>query len=223
MGVPIVAVALDPAAQQQITAPGHVAMTEDDQRMIRIQSGDARAFDEIVECYQGPLIGFFFRNTRDRQFSEDLAQETLLRVFSQSWDYLPVGRFRGWMFRIARNLLIDNIRKRSHDALVKAVKGRYEDENDALARLAGEVVPPEQIANQNEIARIVDELLQTIPDEQRMTFTLHHYNGLTLGEVADVMETSLPTCKSRLRLAREKLRSKLKTRGITDPNQPQDA
>src|SRR5262249_45109611 len=79
---------------------------DDDQLMICIQSGDSRAFDELVERYQGQLIGFFYRNTRDMQFSEDLTQETLLRVFNQSWDYLPVGKFRAWMYRIARNLLI---------------------------------------------------------------------------------------------------------------------
>ena len=78
--------------------------SEDDQIMIRIQSGDPHAFEELVKLHQGPLIGFFFRNTRDAQLSEDLTQETLLRVYNQSWDYIPLGRFKGWMFRIARNL-----------------------------------------------------------------------------------------------------------------------
>lgn len=196
-------------------------MMDDDQLMIRIQSGDPRAFEELVDRHQGPLWGFFFRNTRDRQLSEDLTQETLLRVFNQAWDYLPVGRFRGWMYRVARNLFIDNVRRQSSDALVKAVKGSFEEEGDALARLAGEVLSPEDRANQRELARIVDELLQEIPEDQRLTFTLHHYSGLTLSEVAEVMETSLPTSKSRLRLAREKLREKLLARGVADPNAPQ--
>src|SRR5687767_3432918 len=116
-------------------------MTEDDQLMVRIQDGDARAFRELMDRHQGPLIGFFFRNTRDAQMAEDLAQETLLRVYDQSWDYLPQGRFRGWMYRIGRNLLIDNVRKQSHDALIRAVKGHHEsDQADAMARIAGEVL-----------------------------------------------------------------------------------
>ena len=193
-------------------------MTEDDQLMVRIQDGDPRAFSELMERHQGSLIGFFFRNTRDAQLSEDLTQETLLRVYDQSWDYLPQGRFRGWMYRIGRNLLIDNVRRQSHDALVKAVKGhRDADQSDALARLAGEVLPPEVHAGHRELAELVDELLEEIPEEQRLTFTLHHYAGLSLPEVAEVMETSLPTCKSRLRLAREKLREKLAQRGVSDP------
>src|SRR3954462_15351554 len=114
--------------------------------MIRIQAGDQSAFESLVEQYESPLVGFFFRNTLDRQLSEDLTQETLLRVYSQSWDYLPLGRYRGWMYRIARNLLIDNVRRQSHDALVKAVTGQQNDEESALARLAGEVLSPEQRA-----------------------------------------------------------------------------
>jgi len=194
-------------------------MTEDDQLMVRIQSGDQKAFEGLVDRYQGPLIGFFFRNTRDAQLSEDLTQETLLRVYNQAWDYLPLGKFRGWMYRIARNLMIDSIRRQSHDALVKAHTGKRDDEDDALARLISEVLPPEERAHHRELARTVDELLAKIPNEQRLTFVLHHYSGLALREVAEVMETSLPTSKSRLRLAREKLRAELGLRGVTDPTQ----
>jgi RNA polymerase sigma-70 factor (ECF subfamily) len=194
-------------------------MTDDDQLMIRIQEGDQTAFEELVDRHQGPLIGFFFRNTRDNQAAEDLTQETLLRVFNQSWDYLPVGKYRGWMYRIARNLLIDSIRRQSHDALVRAYVGRRDDEDDALSRLVGEVLSPEERAGHREIAGMVDELLVRIPDEQRLTFLLHHYSGLSLSEVADVMQSSLPTTKSRLRLAREKLRGELKKRGVTAAHQ----
>lgn len=196
-------------------------MTEDDQLMIRIQSGEGNAFDELVDKYQGPLHGFFLRNTRDSQLTEDLTQETLLRVYSQSWDYLPVGRFRGWMYRIGRNLLIDSIRRQSHDALVRAVKGTPDDEQDMLARIAGDVLSPEDKASIRELAAIVDEMLDEIPEEQRLTFTLHHSAGLTLPEVAEVMETTTPTAKSRLRLAREKLQRKLKAFGVRDPHERQ--
>lgn len=185
--------------------------------MVRLQQGERAAYDEIVHDYQGPLFGFFFRNTRDAQLSEDLTQETLLRVYSQFWDYLPVGRFRGWLYRIARNLLIDNIRRQPNDVLFKATRGRPDDDRDLLARLAGTVLTPDKIFDQRDLARIVEECLAQIPEDQRMTFTLHHYSGLSLPEVADVMQANLPTTKSRLRLAREKLREKLRPYGIYDP------
>lgn len=190
-------------------------MTDDDQLMIRLQSGDNAAFDELVASHQCALIGFFFRNTRDRQLSEDLTQETLLKVYHQAWDYLPLGRFRGWLFRMARNLLIDDVRRRSHDALIRAVRGGGPDEDDALVRIADEVAPPDLQARRSELSGLIDGLLQEVPEDQRMTFILHHYSDLPLGEVAEIMETSLATTKSRLRLAREKLADKLRLKGIT--------
>jgi RNA polymerase sigma-70 factor (ECF subfamily) len=194
-------------------------MGDDDQLMIRIQGGDIAAFETLVERWQGPLIGFFFRNTRDMQLSEDLTQETLLKLHNQAWDYLPLGRFRAWMYRIARNLLIDDVRRRSHDALIRAVKARRDEDRDALARLAGNVVAPSEQAHRQEVAGMVDELLAELPEEQRQAFTLHHYVGLSLPEVAEIMEIPLATCKSRLRLARQKLRDRLRSRGVVSPQE----
>lgn len=188
----------------------------DDQLMLRMQTGDSVAFEMLVARHQQPLISFFIRNIRDVQQAEDLTQETLLRVFNQCWDYLPRGRFRGWMYRIARNLMIDNIRKQSHDALIKAYKGKAEDDEiDVLASIADEMQTPWEKANLNELKFLVDETLDLIPEDQRLTFTMHHFGGLTLAEVADVMQATLPTTKSRLRLAREKLQERLRTKGVT--------
>jgi RNA polymerase sigma factor, sigma-70 family len=186
----------------------------DDELMIQLQSGEEQAFRLLVDRYQPMLIGFFLRNTRDLQLAEDLAQETLLKVYSQAWDYLPLGQFRSWMFRIGRNLLIDDVRRRSHDALVRTVSPSDNEEQDAIARMAGEFAPPEASFEQREFLQLIDELLGEIPEDQRQTFTLHHYSGLGLQEVADITEVPLATAKSRLRLAREKLAEKLRARGL---------
>lgn len=195
---------------------------EDDQRMIRLQEGDRTAFDEIVDTHGGSLYGFFMKNTRDEYLAEDLTQETLLRVYNMFWDYLPVGRFKAWLFRIARNLLIDNIRRRSHDALVKAVKGKFEDDTDLISTVAGEFLSPEQVADHTELAGLLDQMLDLLPDEQKAAFILFHFVGLSLPEIAEVFETSLPTTKSRLRLAREKLSAWMLEKGIINPHEPEN-
>lgn len=200
-----------PAKAEQLTD------LDDDQLMIRLQKGETAAFEVLVDRYQGQLYGFFMKNIRDSQTAEDLSQETLLRVYNQFWDYIPSGRFRGWMYRIARNLMIDNIRRQSHDALVRASKGKANDEDDTLARIAVELESPDERASRGELSRMVDEVLDELPEEQRLTFTMYHYGQLSLPEVANIMQTSLPTTKSRLRLAREKLQDKLAARGVTDP------
>ena len=186
----------------------------DDELMKLVQSGSVEAFNTLVATYQTLLIGFFMRRTGDVQLSEDLTQETLLKVHSQAWDYLPLGRFRGWMFRIARNLLIDTHRKRSHDALVQAIRCKPQEEQDSMARLAGEVFGPDEQVEEQEFKDLVKELLAEIPDDQRETFEMHHFEGLSLPDVAAAMEVTTATSKSRLRLAREKLAEKLRSRGI---------
>ena len=190
-------------------------MNEDDQLMIRLQGGDSSAFDELVQKYQSALVGYFYNHTRDIQLSEDLTQETLLRVYSQSWDYLPSGRFKGWMFRIGHNLWIDDFRRRTNDALVKAIKGNSGDGNDYIARIASGLISPDQQVDRQEVNQEIQRVLTQIPEDQRSTILLHYFNGLTLEEVGDVMECSVSTAKSRLRLARQKLKDLLKQYDLT--------
>lgn len=195
---------------------------EDDRLMLRLQAGDRTAFDEIVERHRGPLYGFFLKNCRDAYLAEDLTQEVLLRVHNMFWDYLPVGRFRSWIFRIARNLMIDTVRRQSHDALVKAVRGR-DEEDDLMARLVGDSLTPPQDADHAELKVLLDQMLDRLPEEQRLAFTLFHFAEISLPELAEIMETSLSTTKSRLRLAREKLSEWMQERGITGLSAPDDA
>ena len=192
---------------------------EDDQRMIRLQEGDPEAFDQIVNAWQRPLFAFFLRNTRDTQLSEDLVQETLLRLYRKAWNYVPTGRFKGWLFRVARNLLIDNVRKRSNDALLRPVTTVTSGDGEStelINLLPDDVTPAETTASQKEVVEVVNDALGHLPEEQRQTFMLHHYDSLTLSEVADAMQTTLPTAKSRLRLAKEKLRYHLTCRGLAE-------
>lgn len=188
---------------------------DDDALMVRLQGGDARAFDELYERYQSPLWGYFFRNTRDSQLAEDLAQETFLKLHSRFWDYLPSGRFKGWLFRIAHNLLVDDVRRKSHDALLHASKHQAKDDDDHMQRIADDLLPPDVVVERQEVAKLIERLLDEIPADQRETFTLHHFQDLSLPDIADAMDVPLATCKSRLRLAREKLSEKLVLRGFT--------
>jgi RNA polymerase sigma-70 factor (ECF subfamily) len=198
-----------------LTTETAATVDEDDALMIRLQEGDRQAFPVLVNKYQQSLLNFFYSNTRDRQLSEDLTQDTLLKVYDQSWDYIPSRRFRGWMFRVARNLLIDSVRRRTNDALVQAVWGQP-DETPLLDSLStDDDESPVQTADRSELTRAVDALLPSLPEEQLLTFTLHHFAGLSLPEVAEILEASVATTKSRLRLAREKLREELEARGFT--------
>ena len=189
-------------------------LLSDDALMIRLQEGDHAAFDELVVRYNGPLTGYFVNKLRDRSLAEDLVQETLVRVFDKSWDYVPLGRFKGWLFRIAHNLTVDTVRRQSRDVVLTAYRGFDEDERDRAAQFADSLLPPDLTAASNERAEKFLTLVQALPEVQRETVLLHYYNGVPLPEVAQVMETNLSTCKSRLRLAREKLIGQIEAAGL---------
>ncbi|MFH5805712.1 RNA polymerase sigma factor [Alienimonas sp. DA493] len=190
---------------------------EDDSLMIRLQAGDRAAFDELVTRHSGPLFGFFLKNVRNRALAEDLTQDTLLKVYRKNWDYLPTGRFRGWLYRIGRNLMIDAARRSRRDALVRSVRTDKDGEGSPLDRVEGAEDDPAAVAERRLFAELVDELLAELPDDQRETFTLHHFAHVPLPEVGQAMGVSTSTAKSRLRLAREKLQAKLADRGVRDP------
>jgi RNA polymerase sigma-70 factor (ECF subfamily) len=189
----------------------------DDELMCRIQAADKLAIETLVQRYEGKLKGFFYRKNRDLQLAEDLTQDTFIRVLDKSWDFLPSGRFRGWLFRIAYHILIDVVRKGGSDALTKSVRSSAMGEDDLLSRMTDRMLGADALVNQQQFQEIVDKLLAGLPDEQRMTFILHHFEDLSLPEVADAMQSNLPTTKSRLRLGREKLRKQLLDRGIVMP------
>lgn len=177
----------------------------DDELMVRIQEGDASAFPLLVDRYHARLVGFFCRNVRDRYLADDLAQDTFLRVYEEAWDYIPLGTFRAWLFRIARNLMIDAIRRQSRDALMRAQRPIQGSDDVIWQRIADDLTTPIEHVRTQELAAALTESLQQLPEEQRLTFTLHHFADLKLQEIAEVLEIPLNTCKSRLRLAREKL------------------
>jgi len=102
---------------------------------------------------------------------------------------------------------------------VRRTPGRDGEEGeDLVALLPSDFLQPGEQADEKELTQLVDSLLPQIPEDQRLAFILYSFAGLSLPEIAEAMESNLPTTKSRLRLAREKLREKLAAKGILDPN-----
>lgn len=179
--------------------------TADDCRMVRLQEGDSTAFDELVSDWSRPLLVFFRRNLRDDHLAEDFTQETLLRLYRRAWDYLPTGRFKGYLFRIAQNLLLDHMRRADRKAAQRNVpisEGISEDDRSPLEHVA-----------EGELRSVLEELLLELPKEQRVALTLHHLRQMTITDVAKEMAATVPTTKGRLRLAKGKLQASLSRHG----------
>ena len=186
---------------------------EDRDLMVCVQSGDASAFEKLVEKYKVALAGFCYRFVPDRGEAEDLAQATFVQVFRAADRFRTENRFRSWMFTIARNLCLNEIRRR---------RSRPSDSLDRLTDpsegTSGVVVPfddtatpaPETLALRNELVSVVSEAMQALPEGQRTALSLFQEQGLRYDEIAESMGLSVGATKSLIFRARETMRQRVK-------------
>ena len=152
-------------------------------------AGDLRAFEQIVRDHQQPVWRFLRRMLGDGAAAEDVAQETFLRVYRRLPGFAFESKLSTWIFQVARNAGIDELRARERHA-----------------RLIGAVPPPPRSANGPGEARVeIDEALATLPVDQREALLLVEVLGLRYAEAAGVLGTPVGTVKSRVFTARSRL------------------
>lgn len=170
--------------------------------MAALRRGDLGAFEDLVRAHKDPLYAYFARMVGDRSWAEDLCQETFLRVYRSRDEYVERNEFRAWLFRIARNLALDFLRREKRRralSLSRATPGALEP--DFVP--AGALAPPEELATR-ELARKVEEAILDLPPRFRNVFVLCAVEGLSYEEVARVEGCPVKTVSSRLSRARRR-------------------
>ena len=175
------------------------------------QRGNIDAFNELVLAYQQQVYNLAYRILGDPASASDAAQETFISAFQN------IGRFRGgsfksYLLRIVSNRCYDELRrhKRRPATSFEDFGDVDEDANPALIN-GGE--RPEEYAERQEVARVIQAGIETLPPDQRITLALSDVEGLSYQEIAEMMDVSLGTVKSRLARARAKLRDYLREQG----------
>jgi RNA polymerase sigma-70 factor (ECF subfamily) len=179
----------------------------DEALMDRAQTGDVRAFAELVLRYQMPMFNLAYRMLRDRHEAEDVAQETFLHLFRAIERFHAGERFSPWLYRIAMNLCLDKLRRYrgavvSLDAPVDAAGDLYRQVPDAAPG-------PAELVELGELKGNVQEAVDELPDHYRVVVILRHLHDLTYDEIARTLEMPIGTVKTRLFRAREMLRQRL--------------
>jgi RNA polymerase sigma-70 factor (ECF subfamily) len=182
----------------------------DRELMAAFQEGDEGAFAELFERHGKPLLNFFYRMCYDRAASEDLVQETFLRVIRSRETWRPDASFTTWLYTVARNLWID--RHRSRKAAPKTVSADL-PASDGGGSLVDRVEtreegPVKQVADR-EAAALVRRAIEDLPEAQRMVFLLAEAQGLKYREIARILEVPIGTVKSRMNAAVARLRGLL--------------
>ncbi len=176
------------------------------------QKGNEKAYRELLGRYQRPVFSLIYRMLRDREQSEDLAQETFVRVFNNIDRYDPKYKFSSWIFKIATNLTIDHIRKKEV-ATVSIDGSRYAvtaDEIEASTiTVASSDENPEELLEAKELGESIEEAIGALRAEYRTAILLRHVEGREYQEIADIMGLPLGTVKTFIHRARHELRDKL--------------
>jgi RNA polymerase sigma-70 factor (ECF subfamily) len=180
-----------------------VARDSDEACMLRYADGELAAFEVLYERHRGGLYRYFLRQS-PRDVAEELFQDVWARVIQARRRYRPDAKFQTWLYTLARNRLIDYWRRQGRDPL--ASSGNVAESEDA-----GEnsVLNPRRLAELHDCLERLLRLVESLPAPQRETFLLRHDAGMTLAEIAVILETGAETARSRLRYAMERLRAGL--------------
>jgi RNA polymerase sigma-70 factor (ECF subfamily) len=175
------------------------------------KSGDEAAFAEIVNRYRNPLTNYLYRFLNDYEEAVDLAQETFVRVYFAVERYHTDYAFSTYIYRIATNLAISEIRKRKRRTLL-SLTGLFQTDDEQQT----EFQPPDKqpLADENlvedERNRMIARAIAALPDKYRAPIILREIENKSYEEIAQILELGLGTTKSRISRARNLLKDKLK-------------
>lgn len=169
--------------------------------MLRFQKGDERAFEELVRRHTRGLLNLVYRYLGDASRAEDVAQDIFVKVYRARRKYQPKAKFSTWLYRIAVNHCLNEIRARRSEPAVASPS------DDLVEETAGE--HPDARLGRAELQQAVKRAIDALPENQRMAVLLARYEEMNYGQIAETMGMSLEAIKALLHRAKENLKQAL--------------
>jgi len=181
-----------------------VTASDTDQQLVqRAQRGDLRAFDLLVLKYQGRIGALVSRYVSDASEVEDITQEAFIKAYRALDKFRGDSAFYTWLYRIAsnaaKNHLVAKGRRPGADTTIEDAEA-FEQ-----AGLISESTTPEAVVMSEELAQVVTEAMDALPEELRAALTLRELEGLSYDDIAAVLECPVGTVRSRIFRARESI------------------
>ncbi len=204
---------MNPSARMA-TDSASTSTESDTQLVARLQKGDKVAFREIVRRHREKVYRLALRLTRDDARAQDVVQDAFLQVFRKISQFQEQSQFSTWLYRITVNAALMRMRseRRHHEAPLEEASPRYTE--------AGEIADPvddwspavDDQASNAELAAYAAKAVDRLPETYRSVFILRELEDLSTEEVAQILDLTLPTVKTRLHRARLALRKSLAER-----------
>ncbi len=178
--------------------------------MVRFREGDERAFDGLVEKFQGPVFNFIFRQIGRLDEAEDIAQNVFIQVYKSAHRYEPRAKFTTWLFTIARNLCLNEFRRQQRHPLQSLQQTLSNDPESEQAQFADPTArSPSVEIIEKELQEEILKAVRQLPESQRTAVWLCRYENMSYEEIAEVLDLSVSATKSLLHRARETLKVEL--------------
>src|SRR6202140_4080728 len=195
--------------------PSTVARDDEHLLVAAAKRGDTQAFEEPVNRYEAKIFRLTLNITRNREDAEDAMQDAFLKSYAHLKDFQEDSRFYTWLVRIAANEALMRLRKRRPNQF--SLDEPIEGDEDVIPQEIEDWGPsPEQRYAQTEMREILNDVIDQLQPDFRVTFVLRDVEGLSTEETAEALGISEAAVKSRLLRARLQLRQKL------DPGFPHD-
>ena len=201
------------------------APDQDAELMLRVKRGDREAFAGLVQRYQQPILSLAYRTLGDLAEAEDLTQQAFLQAWRSAHRYRDSARFSTWLYTIARNLCLNELRRRSrHPA--QSLEAATAESEDRVPLQVEDRAPtgPTDVALQRELEEKIQEGLGALPPNQRMAVLLCREEDLSYEDIARILGCSVSATKSLIHRGRETLKHRLKPylrTGAWDPPTPE--
>ncbi len=180
--------------------------TSDAELLRSFSQGESAAMDQLVARYRSALFSWLLGMTGNRADAEDLFQDVWFRVIRHAGRFNDVS-FRAWLWKIARNLLIDFRRKRKPDISLDAVVN--EDDVPMVDQLIARDTGPAKAVELDDMTKRVMRAVTTLPDVQRDVFLMRVQGDLSFNEIAETLNIPLNTALGRMHDAMTKLKKLL--------------
>jgi RNA polymerase sigma factor (sigma-70 family) len=167
----------------------------DEDVMLQVRDGEVQMLGVLFDRYQTPLFNFYTKMTQDRTVSEDLVQEVFLRILRYRQTYRPGTSFRTWMYQIARNTRLDQVRKVRPESPLVAEPIASANTSDAAQR-----------AERQQEAQLLQRALMQLPEDKREILVLSRFQELKYEEIARLLGCETGAVKVRVHRALQQLR-----------------